>query len=202
MAKILIVHASFGEGHKRAAQALRGLPDSSCCDLLDFSHPFIKKVYSSGYKYVTKHCIFIWQILFSLAKKNIFSSLVYKINKLFFSSFLTYLEKTRPEVVVVTHFFPPSLLAVVKEKIGIKIICVITDIRVHPLWVNRCIDHYFAVVEATKDDLLSLGVDEGKITTGFIPIREGFLKESFPESLRKKFNIDSRPVILFVSSLR
>ena len=34
--KVFVVHASYGEGHKRAAQALDGVMDAKVIDLLDF----------------------------------------------------------------------------------------------------------------------------------------------------------------------
>ncbi len=200
MAKIIIVYASFGEGHKKGAEALKYLPDALICDLLDFTNPFLRNLYSVGYLIVTQYFPCLWRVLFFFTKIKFFSFFVDKFNSLIFSSFFKYLKKIDPEVMVVTHFFPSSLMSATKDKMKFKIISVITDLRVHPLWVSECIDHYFAALEVTKQDLLNIGVEKDKITAGFVPLREGFVKDIPLESLREKFHLESRPSLIFVSS--
>ncbi len=202
MAKIVIVYASFGEGHRRGAEALKYLPDALVCDLLNFTNPLLRKIYSLSYLIITQYFPFLWRILFFFAKIKLFSSCVDKINRSIFSSFFKYLEKRRPKIIIVTHFFPSSLISPIKKKINFKVISVITDLRVYPLWVAGCVDHYFAALEVTKQDLINLGVAKEKITVGFVPLREGFLKDIPRESLRKKFSLGARPSLIFVSSSR
>jgi len=202
MAEIVIVYASFGEGHKKGAEALKYLPDASICDLLDFANPLVRKIYSLGYLIITQYCSFLWRILFFFAKIKLFSSCVDKMNRLIFSLFFKYIKKKRPKIIIVTHFFPSNLILSIKDEMNFKVISVITDLRVHPLWVGGCVDHYFAALDVTRQDLINLGVGKDKITTGFVPLREGFLKDIPQESLRKKFSLDTRPSLFFVSSSR
>jgi len=202
MAKIVIAYASFGEGHKKGAEALKYLPDASICDLLNFTNPLLRKIYSLGYLLITQYFSFLWRILFFLTKVKLFSSCLDKVNRLIFSSFFKYLKKAGPKIIIVTHFFPSSLVAAIKKEINFKVISVITDLRVHPLWVDECVDHYFVALKVTRRDLVCLGVADEKITTGFVPLREGFLKDIPLESLRKKFYLGARPSLIFVSSSR
>jgi len=200
MAKTIIVYASFGEGHKKGAEALKYLPDSVICDLLDFTNPLLRNIYSLGYLTVTQYFPYLWRILFFFTKIKFFSFCVDKFNHLIFSSFFKYLKEIDPKIMVVTHFFPSSLIVPVKGKSKFKVISVITDLRVHPLWVSGCVDHYFAALEITKQDLINIGVEENKITTGFVPLREGFLKDISLEYLSEKFCLEKRPALIFVSS--
>ena len=202
MAKIVIVYASFGEGHKKGAEALKYLPDTEICDFLNFTNPLLRKIYSLSYLIITQYCPFLWRILFFFTKIKFFSYCLEKVNRSIFSSFFKYLEKMRPKVIIVTHFFPSSLILSIKKKINFKVISVITDLRVHPLWVAGCVDHYFAALEVTKQDLINLGVAKSKITTGFVPLRVGFLKDIPLEFLHKKFHLSLRPSLIFVSSSR
>ena len=202
MARIVIVYASFGEGHRKGAEALKYLPDSSICDLLDFTNPLLRKIYSLGYLIITQYFPFLWRILFFFAKIKFFASCLDKTHRWIFSAFFKYLEKNRPKIIIVTHFFPSSLISSIKRKINFKVISVITDLRVHPLWVAGCVDHYFAALEVTKQDLINLGVAKSKITTGFVPLRVGFLKDIPLEFLHKKFHLSLRPSLIFVSSSR
>jgi processive 1,2-diacylglycerol beta-glucosyltransferase len=90
-------------------------------------------------------------------------------------------------------------MTAVKKDLGFKLVSVITDLRVHSLWVAGCIDHYFTALKITKSDLINLGVSQEKVTCGFVPVRAGFLRRDSRESLAKKFKLDSRPSIIFVS---
>lgn len=202
MAKTLIVYASFGEGHKRAALALKYLPDAQLCDLLSFASPFLRKIYSLSYLTITQYFPWLWKGLFFSAKQKLFSSWLNRINRSIFSPFFKYLRDGRPGIIIVTHFFASSLITTIKNELNCKVAAVITDLRVHPLWVAECIDHYFAALEVTKGDLINLGVANDKITSGYVPLRLGFLEEIPVESLRKKFDLNSRPILVFVSSLR
>jgi len=200
MNKILIVYASFGQGHKKAALALQSFLDSPCCDLLDYSHPFLRKIYSSGYTAASQYLPHFWQALFLAAKNNFFTFLLNKINKRIFSSFVKYIEQAKPEVIITTHFFPYNLIAGLKESHGIKLISVVTDLRAHSIWANKNVDYYFAPLEKTKSDLIAAGASAQKIISGYVPLREGFLQTLSLEGLRGKFRLDSKPCITFVSS--
>ncbi len=202
MNKILIVYASFGEGHKRAAYALADSVESSCKDLLDFTHPVIKKIYSLSYRLVTQYLSSLWRITFFVAKGNFFSFLINNVHKVIFFPLFKYLNETRPKIVVFTHFFPSSLISIVKDKLNIKMVSVVTDLRVHPLWVDKSVDHYFVALSITKNDLIKLGIDENKIISGYVPLREGFTKTYSIEKMRDKFSLGVKPSILFVSTLR
>ena len=202
MAKILIVYASFGEGHKRGAQALENLPQASVCDLLNFAHPLLRKIYFLSYLAVTQYFPCVWKGLFFCAGKNIFSLWIDRINRLIFASFFRYLRDTRPKIIIVTHFFPSALITNIKNELNFKVISVITDLRVHPLWVSGCVDHYFGALEITKKDLIGFGVKNDKITAGYVPLREGFLKDAPLEPLQRKFYSESRPALIFILSLK
>lgn len=202
MDRVLITYASFGEGHKSAAFALRDSLGSECHDLLDFTHPFLKHIYSWGYATITHHFIYIWRILYFLAKKRTFSFLLERFHRHIFSSYVKYLKETKPKIVIVTHFFPTSLIAAVKKELDIKIICIVTDLRVYPLWVNKFIDYYFAALDVTKKDLYNLGVVANKVVSGYTPIRKEFTEEILRSDLYKKFGFKVKPTILFMASSR
>lgn len=204
MDKILIVYASFGEGHKRAAISLEGSLGAPCVDLLDFAPGFIKTLYRYLYMSVTEHFGGFWWFIFSVNKNIVFRELTERIQEFLFFPFFNYLRKTKPAVVVTTHFFPQSFIFLVKKflKIDIKVISVVTDMRAHPLWFDRGVNLYFVACDEAKQDLITLGVDADKIKSGYVALREGFLKDEPEELLRKKFSLDNKPCILCMSSLR
>ena len=202
MSKTVIIYASFGEGHKKAALALAAALGASSYDLLDFSHPLIKKIYTLSYAFITQRFTHLWKLLFSYAKSRRFSSGVNKIHQRIFASFFKFLQENKPDIIIVTHFFPSNLIAISKEKTKAKLISVVTDLRVHPVWFNHRVDYYFVALNETKEDLLKLGASLEQVFVGFVPLREGFLKDYSIESLYKRFYLRLKPSIIFVSSSR
>tara|TARA_B100000315_G_scaffold260160_1_gene319618 strand:+ start:2817 stop:3884 length:1068 start_codon:yes stop_codon:yes gene_type:complete len=202
MSKILITHASFGQGHKKAAEAAASVFNAPTCDILDFTHPLLKKLYVSGYLFITDKTPFIWQAIFNLSKINFIASGVHGLQLFFLAPFLKHLRSQKPQIVISTHFSCPRFMRKLKKELGFKIINIVTDIRVHPLWVYESVDYYFASFEATRKDLIAQGVDPKKIICGYAALREGFLKELNSSELRRKFSLKDRPTILFVSSSR
>ncbi|MFH1363711.1 MAG: glycosyltransferase [Candidatus Omnitrophota bacterium] len=202
MPKITVFYASFGQGHKTAAQALGDSLGVGAFDLLDFCLPLIARIYSWGYIFITNHFPYLWQLIFSSSKSKLASRMINRLHRILFASFFAHLEAEQPQIVITTHFFPADLVIVAKPQINCRLISIITDIRVHPLWVNSEIDHYFAALELTKNDLISLGVGPEKITSGFMPLRQGFRKDLSRQDLCRKFNLGPKPTILFVCSSR
>jgi len=202
MDDVLLVYASFGEGHKQAAFSLRKFLDSPCHDLLDFCPPLVKNIYSLTYIYVSEHLPSLWQTSFYLTKNKIINLVLAKMHHFLFRSFYEYLKKLAPKTIITTHFFPPALIASIKKESNIKVISIVTDLRVHPLWVHPAIDLYCVALDETKKDLIRLGVKEQKIFQGVVPLREGFFKPLSNQALREKFALNTKPCLLFVSSVR
>lgn len=202
MGKNLIIYAGFGEGHKIASLALRDYFNAGCCDLLNFCPAPVRKIYSYGYASITDKYFFIWNILFYSARIGLIKLLIGKFHKIVFRPLYRYLNENNFTAIIVTHFFPLQLVAEVKERFNLKIITIITDFKVHPLWVNPKADFYFAALKETKQNLMDLGVSREKIYSGMVPLREGFLKDIAADDLRKKFSFDQKMCLLFVSSIR
>lgn len=199
--KILLVHAGFGQGHKKAALSLEAYLNCPCFDLLDFCPPIIKRIYSQGYIIVTEKFAFLWKIIFSFSRNNFIAFMLGTIHRILFFRFYDYLRREKFDAVVTTHFFSLQILSTVKEELNLKLITIITDLGVHPLWIRSNVDIYFAAIEETKAQLLTLGVCPGKIIVGAVPLREGFLRNIPLPELRRKFSLDDRPGVVFVSSV-
>lgn len=202
MDKTLLVYASFGEGHKRAATSIQEFICAPCVDLLDFSPKLIKRFYKYLYIFGTEHLSYLWRLVFFLTKNNAGREVTEKIQEFIFYPFFNYLRKNRPRVIITTHFFPLSFISSVKKELNIKLIAIVTDMRVHPLWFNEDVDLYFVACEETKEDLISLGVARHKIHSGTVALREGFIKEISNDVLVKKFDLNDKPCVLCMSSLR
>ncbi|MFH1771416.1 MAG: hypothetical protein ABH872_01210 [Candidatus Omnitrophota bacterium] len=200
--RTLLIHASFGEGHKRAANCLKSFLEADCYDLLDFCHPLIAKLYSFGYIFATGRFCFLWKFIFFLSSNSKVINFMSWAHAGIFANFFKFISRHRPDVVICTHFFPLPLLASLKRRFPFLIGCIVTDLGVHPLWVNKSVDSYFVAHTETRESLVKLGIKEDKIICGFVPLREGFIKEQPEQNIRKKLCIGEKPCIVFVSSLR
>lgn len=198
----LIIHASFGQGHKQAAISLEEYLKIQCFDLLDFTHPIIKKFYAQSYILITQNTPFLWKLLFFAVKNPLMKYLLTIFHDLIFYSFFQYLRKNKINHVITTHFFPIQILTSKKEFDSIKITTVVTDLHVHPLWIDKRVNHYYVALPETEKDLIRFNVKKEQITTGYFPLRQGFLNPVNPGTIRKQFNLDKKPCLLFVSSNR
>ncbi len=193
--KIGVFYVHCGEGHKKAAQAIEEFLDTQSWDLLDFANPFFSFFYRYGYYFITEKFPFLWKVIFNVFRISIFRLAVNILHLIIFKKFLLFLTKERFEVVISTHFFAPFLVGWIKKRRNIKNAVVITDLGVHPFWIEKTTDVYFVGLDRTKS-YLKRWIDEKKIVVSGIPIRKGFIEEKeFPE-------VEKKPLILFLSSSR
>jgi len=202
MDSVLVAYASFGEGHKKAALAIAEGLGVSACDVLDFTHPLIKKIYVIGYLLVTERLPLLWKLMFTVTKSRVVTDFIHSLQRLLFLRFFSYLKRHRPNIIIVTHFSIPVLLAPLKNGLDSTIISIVTDIRAHPLWASPAVDRYFVALGLTADDLRACGVKSEKITSGYVALRRGFRQHCSLEALYQKFGLPPRPSLLFISSLR
>ena len=198
--KTLIIYASLGEGHKKAAFALKDFLGAECLDLLDFYPPLFKKLQQDIYLYITQKIPFLWESAFNISKSKAVRFAVEKANAILLAGFIAYLRENKPEIIIATHFFPLPLISLIKKETGVKVIVVVTDMRSHPIWAHQCADNYITPTQAAGEDLIKQGISRDKITAGYVALRQGFLQEIPQDALRRNFSLDSRPAILFMSS--
>lgn len=194
--KYLIVYASCGQGHKQVALALKDSLKYPAIDILNYIPNSIKTLIVEGYYLIVKRLPILWWFMFYSTKISLLKVVVCLFNKVLFRRFRDYLITQRIDGVITTHFFSLCGLSNLK----IKNICIITDIGVHPLWINKNVDMYLVGVEHTKQILVKNGVNESKVMVGRIPLRSQFYETKDVEVLRRKLNFDKKPVVLVLSS--
>lgn len=199
--KILIVHASAGAGHKKAAEALfaaiqKSTPYSSTLvDILDYTSPRYKKIYQGSYNLLVKKFPLLWGFFFWITDLSGFRELIRNFRRLYNSfnakPFERFLEKEQFDCILSTHFFSNEVAAHLKRNnlIRSKIISVVTDFDVHTLWIAEGIDSYAVACEYTRDRLRSFGIGENKIVTTGIPTDEKFSKTPDKDELKEKLGL-------------
>jgi len=213
--KVLIVYASAGAGHRRAAEAVyeylkANRPDLSLnmIDVLDKTNALFRFDYTIGYSFLVKYAVSLWRFAFWLTEFRFFrflsSPIATFVNNINSLNFIRYLIRKDPDYIISTHFLPADIAALLKrkQKIKSKLVTIITDFGVHPYWIAEGTDLYVVASSFTKERLLQEKVAPSKIKVFGLPFHQKFLKEFDRKALAKKLSIspDKFTVMLMTGS--
>lgn len=212
MARILILSASVGAGHLRAAQAAEAaakqmLPDAAVenVDVLTRTNAAFRRVYGTAYlDFVNKapHALGYFYDLMdqpSRSGKNRTDRLIHAVEKLNLRPFMELLTRCDWDLVINTHFQPAKIIAGLRRdgRLDVPQVTVTTDFETHRLWVNELCEHYFTATEEGARYLESFGVPAGKVTATGIPINPVFAVPKDRSELLRKYGLaGDRPVVL------
>ncbi len=209
--KILVIHATAGAGHKKAAEAIfhgleaQGGFDARLLDALDYTNPFFKKTYPLFYAFLVTRLPWAWGFLFALLDIPWVQPLARGVRRLYNSfnaqALQKFLIQEQFDGVITTQFLSAEVCAYLKRfgAIKSKIICVVTDFDVHRVWVNAGTDVYTAACEYTKNKLIALGVPSEKVFTTGIPTEARFAQKPDTIALKKKLGIQDGMTILIAT---
>ncbi len=207
--RVLILYASAGNGHRRAAQAVyeafinAGHNDVSMLDILDFTPKWFKAFYSRGYMNIVTHAKWLWRFAYHMSDKGkgqfFPKSWRSFLNKMMARKLVHFLEEYKPDVIVSTHFMANDVISrFKKEGCTCSLVSIVTDYTAHSFWVSDGVDHYFVAIDAVRDELISMGVDGNKITVSGIPVPQSFLKTGPREDLLGHFGLKDDFVALII----
>ncbi len=208
--KILILSASAGAGHLRAAQALeRAFAESGHdgevrhVDILEFTNPLFRRLYSKAYLDMVNTMPEVLGWLYDQLDKP-WKSRPTKdaFEKLNTRPFAKLLKKYQPDVTVCTHFLPAEIIAWLRsrEKIVCRQATVVTDLDVHAMWLCHRCEHYFVAMDETRAHLEELGVGAGKISVTGIPIDPVFSRPADKRAMRTKHGLAPDLTTILVSA--
>ena len=197
--KVVIMSASTGGGHNRAAKAMKDEIEKKCidgehitCEIIDslkLINTTMDKIISSGYEKSAKYTPKAWGGVYKMSDANIVSKHEYKgnlFNTLLASKLKKLLKERKPDLIIGTHPFPMIALSTLKKKYPYRnafnsffvppLISVLTDYTAHSTYIQDEIDYYIAGDEYVKEVLISEGVDGDKIKPYGIPVEKSFLE--------------------------
>ncbi len=210
--KILILHATAGAGHRRAAEAIgkafqNAAPSAEVkiSDILDFTPPLFRKTYAEGYLDLVRKAPELWGYLYSKSDRKAQEPWRKEIralfNKLNAVSFFKFYRDFDPDVAVCTHFMPLQLLASGKrrDRNPAPVYCAITDFTVHGLWIEEGVDCYYVANDEARRHMIRRGQPEDRIMVTGIPIDPVFEKQQSKDEALQALGIDSDlPVVLLL----
>jgi processive 1,2-diacylglycerol beta-glucosyltransferase len=207
--KVLLIHATIGWGHKRAALALaeafqqRGI-ETDTRDLLEFVPWPLSQLYPDAYSFLVSRCRPLWRLFYELndRPKSPYAPATDWTQRWQFSKLLSFLNANHYDCIVSTHFTPSALLLDWRKKFSWnqKIYSVVTDFISHRCWKRDGLDHYFVATPEVRNQLVDCGFSADKISISGIPISQSFSQLPSREACRKEWNIDEHDKLVLVLS--
>lgn len=209
--KIIVLYASVGGGHFKAAEAIRNyiLENHQDCevemlDALKYTNKAIDKIVINSYVNMARYSPELWGDIYKFSEKQYsvanFSNAVQKLLSL---KLVKYFKEQQPDIIVSTHPFITEMCAVLKkkEKISAKLNVIITDYASHRFWELKpeYVDHYFVANPETKYTMINNGIEESKIQVTGIPVSPAFFKDYDKETIYQEFGLEQnkRTVLIF-----
>lgn len=200
--KVIILYASAGLGHQKAARAVKeayrlspGGVQVQTMDVLTFALSFFGGFYRQLYLFLIRYFPWFWGFLYYGSDIGTVYAVLKPLRRVMNGSLLTGLEdwlaREDPGVIIATHFMPVEVVSHLKEKskIGSRLITVVTDYLPHCIWTAKNVDAYAVAIDETKEALIARGVAGTKIHVLGIPVEEKFLQKHSKEELAAKLNI-------------
>jgi processive 1,2-diacylglycerol beta-glucosyltransferase len=210
-ARILVLSASVGAGHLRAAQAVELAlretdPDATVrnVDVLTLTNAPFRKLYGEAYLDLVNKAPHVLGYFYDHmdkprgadSKRDKLRLLVERLN---LASLCDLLECDEWDVIVNTHFMPAEIIASLRKKRKIRTpqMTVTTDFETHRLWVNQPCDHYTTATDEGAAYLRYWGVPSDDVSVTGIPIHPVFAKAKPRDACMKRQGITGgSPVVL------
>jgi len=208
--KVLILSASAGAGHMRAADAverafrlMNAAADVRHIDTLQYTNKLFRHLYSRAYiDLVNKSPELLGWFYDHLDKPWQNERRRLALDKLNTRPFVKMLEAYQPDITVCTHFLPAEIISWLKAKgrVGFRQAIVVTDFDVHAMWLCHHYEQYFVAMEETREHLVRLGIPAAKVTTSGIPIDPVFAEPRDKLEMRAKHGLKPDITTILVSA--
>ncbi|HEX8764296.1 MAG TPA: glycosyltransferase [Candidatus Acidoferrum sp.] len=207
--RVLMLSATSGAGHVRAAQALekaflaRGDCTVEHIDALRYVSKLFQRVYDKAYISMVRRAPELMGLLYERTDQpwqHLRPRLA--LDRLNTRPMIRLLKRVQPDLCVATHFLPAEIIAwlIAKKKLLAHHAIVVTDYDVHAMWLCRSVDRYFVALEEAAQYLTHIGVPREKICVTGIPIDPLFAVSLARDEARKHLGLDSGATVILISA--
>lgn len=181
-ARILILTASIGAGHTRAAEAIRAALSAHPAaagmqiDVVDFMtrevsmiHYLMKRIYLTMLRFVPD----LYDVFFRIAGQKTSGSAVRgAFAQVMVRTMGRLVRRYAPDLIVATHPFPEGAAALwrARHSGSFQLAALLTDYALHAIWLVRPVDTYFVATEAMAAQMTALGFSRSAVYATGIPI--------------------------------
>ena len=210
--RVLILYAKAGNGHFKAAEAIKEKLNEHYKDVevvfedgLEYSSRIANQIVVKGYANMTKLVPSMWGTIYSKAdtkEKTTLNEIAKLIHKGLTIRLKKLLREVRPDIIVSTHPFVSKTCAYLKKKnkTDAKIVTILTDYAVHNMWLedNKYYDKILVATEEMKDDCIeSYNIEEEKVVVTGIPTSLKFAEKYDREKTLKEYGLEEKLTFLF-----
>ena len=181
-ARVLILTASIGSGHTRAAEAicaaLTAHPHAKDMqvDVVDFMtrevsviHYLMKRIYLTMLRFVPD----LYDVFFRIAGKKASGGIVRgAFAQVMVRTMGRIVRRYEPDLVIATHPFPEGAAALWRTRHGgsYALAALLTDYALHAIWLVRGVDQYFVATGAMAAEMAARGFAPRMVEASGIPI--------------------------------
>ena len=183
--KVLILSASTGGGHNRAAAALKEYIINQnknntvqIIDALEQCSKLFNRTVTKGYKMLAMNAPELYGTFYKSADKDSpIGDLVTSVNSQFCKKLLPLIKNQNIDIVICCHPFASAMMSNLKEKynIDIPVIAIITDFMPHKAYIGKNINAFVCASKSTAKQLIEkYKVQKDRVFDYGIPIFERF----------------------------
>jgi processive 1,2-diacylglycerol beta-glucosyltransferase len=207
--RVLLLSATSGAGHVRAAQALekafsaRGDCVVEHIDALHHVSKLFQRIYDKTYISMVRRAPELVGVLYERtdqpwhhARRRL------ALDRLNTQPMIRLLRQIQPELCVATHFLPAEIIAwlIAKRKLRAHSAIVVTDYDVHAMWLCRPVDRYYLAIDEAAEYLARIGVPRETLRVTGIPIDPLFAKPPDRAEARKRLGLAAQATVILVAA--
>jgi processive 1,2-diacylglycerol beta-glucosyltransferase len=204
--RVLLLSASSGAGHLRAAQALeqafsaRGDYVVEHVDSMKYASKLFQSLYHKTYISLANRAPELLGVLYDRTDQPWNDPRPrLAMDRLNVQPMIRMLKRVQPDLCIATHFLPGEILAwlIAKKKLRTRNAIVVTDYDVHALWLCQTVDRYYVALPESDEYMAAIGVPREKLRITGIPVDPLFAKPADRNAVRKHLGLDpSAPIVL------
>src|SRR5260221_7082281 len=207
--RVLLLSASSGAGHLRAAQALeqafsaRGDCIVEHIDAMKYASKLFQTLYHKTYISLANRAPDLLGVLYNSTDQPWNDPRPrLAMDRLNVQPMIRMLKRVQPDLCIATHFLPGEILAwlIAKKKLRTRNAIVVTDYDVHALWLCHTIDRYYVALPESAEYMAAIGVPREKLCITGIPVDPLFAKPVDRNAVRKHLGLDPIAPIVLVAA--
>jgi len=207
--RVLLLSATSGAGHVRAAQALEKafLARGDCLvehiDALQYVSKLFQRIYDKAYISMVRRAPELMGVLYDRTdqpwhhpRRRL------ALDRLNTGPMIRLLKRIQPDLCVATHFLPAEIIAwlIAKRKLRAHNAIVVTDYDVHAMWLCRTVDRYYVAIDEAKEYLARIGVPRERLLVTGIPVDPLFAAPVSRSDARKQLGLDATATVILISA--
>jgi processive 1,2-diacylglycerol beta-glucosyltransferase len=207
--RVLLLSATSGAGHVRAAQALeKALSARGDClvehiDALQYVSKLFQRIYDKAYISMVRRAPQLMGVLYDRTDQPWHHSRRrLALDRLNTGPMIRLLKRIQPDLCVATHFLPAEIIAwlIAKRKLRAHNAIVVTDYDVHAMWLCQTVDRYYVAIDEAKEYLARIGVPREKLLVTGIPIDPLFATPVSRSDSRRQLGLDATAGMVLISA--